>query len=264
MGRKGIELYSFKEIEKIKKACQVVAEILQIVAENIKPGISAWDIEMLVREEAKKRGARPAFLNYKPPFSDVRYPAATCISINDEVVHGLPRKDKIIKEGDLVSVDFGAIIDGYAGDSAITVAVGKVDEDKMRLLEATKKALERAIEKAVAGNWMSDIVNAIHSTAEEYGVYPIQKYGGHGIGKRVHEEPFVPNNRKDLGKKDIKLRQGMVIAIEPMFSLGTEETVQDGDGWTVKTKDGSYSAHFEHTVAITKKGPIVLTRLENG
>ena len=259
--KKGIELYSRKEIEKIRRACQIVAEILQIVAENIKPGITPWDIEMIVREETKKRGAKPAFLNYRPPFSNVRYPAATCISINEEVVHGLPKKDRVIEEGDLVSVDFGAIIDGYAGDSAITVAVGEIDEDKKRLMEATKRALDRAVEMARAGNWLSDIVEAIHSTAEEYGVYPVLKYGGHGIGKKVHEEPFVPNNRKDLGKKNVKLRQGMVIAIEPMFSLGTEETVHDGDGWTVKTKDGSPAAHFEHTVAITKEGPIVLTEI---
>ncbi len=259
--KKGIELYSNKEIEKIKKACQVVAEVLQVIAEQIKPGITPWDIEQIAREEAKKRGAKPAFLNYKPPFSDMRYPAATCVSINEEVVHGLPKKDRVIEEGDLVSVDFGAIIDGYAGDSAITVAVGNVDEEKRKLMEATRLALQRAVEQAFAGNWLSNLVEAVHSTAEEFGVYPVLKYGGHGIGKKVHEEPFVPNNRKDLGKKDIKLRRGMVIAIEPMFALGTEETVHDSDGWTVKTKDGSPSAHFEHTVAITKEGPLVLTEL---
>ncbi|RLJ69817.1 methionyl aminopeptidase [Hydrogenivirga caldilitoris] len=259
--KRGIELYSDKEIEKIEKACKVVAEVLHAVAENVKPGITAWDIEMIAREEAKKRGAKPAFLNYKPPFSNVSYPAATCVSINEEVVHGLPKKERVIEEGDLVSVDFGAIIDGYAGDSAITVAVGNVDADKKRLMEATKLALERAVQKAAPGNWLSDIVEAVHSTAEEYGVYPVLRYGGHGIGKKVHEEPFIPNNRKDLGKKNVKLRRGMVIAIEPMFALGTEETVHDGDGWTVKTKDGSPSAHFEHTVAITKEGPKVLTEI---
>ncbi len=259
--KRGIELYSNKEIEKIRRACQIVAEVLQAVAENIKPGITAWDIEMIAREETKKRGAKPAFLNYRPPFSNVSYPAATCVSINEEVVHGLPKKGRVIEEGDLVSVDFGAIIDGYAGDSAITVAVGDVGADKKRLMEATKLALERAVEKASPGNWLSDIVEAVHSTAEEYGVHPVLKYGGHGIGRKVHEEPFVPNNRKDLGKKNVKLRRGMVIAIEPMFALGTEETVHDGDGWTVKTKDGSPAAHFEHTVAITKDGPVVLTEI---
>jgi len=259
--RKGIELYSFKEIERIKTACRVVAEVLQVVAENIKPGISTWDIEMIAREESRKRGAKPAFLNYKPPFSKVGYPAATCISINDEVVHGLPKREKVIREGDLVSVDFGAIINGYAGDSAITVAVGEAGEEKQRLLNATRTALERAVEKAVAGRWLSEVVEAIHGTAEEFGVYPVLKYGGHGIGRRIHEEPFVPNNRKDLGGKDVKLKQGMVIAIEPMFALGTEETVQDGDGWTVRTKDGSPAAHFEHTVAVTREGPVILTEI---
>jgi len=259
--KKGIELYSFKEIEKIRRACQIVAEVLRTIAENIKPGITAWDIEMIARDETKKRGGKPAFLNYKPPFHRESYPAATCVSINDEVVHGLPKKDRVIKEGDLVSVDFGVIIDGYAGDSAITVAVGEVGEDEKRLMKATKIALERAVEQAVAGNWLSGLVETIHSTAEEFDVFPILRYGGHGIGKRVHEEPFVPNNRKDLSGKDVKFRQGMVIAIEPMFALGTEETIHDSDGWTVKTKDGSPSAHFEHTVAITKKGPMVLTEI---
>ncbi len=259
--KRGIELYSAKEIEKIRRACQIVAEVLSIVAESVKPGISAWDIEMIAREEAKKRGGKPAFLNYRPPFAPDPYPAATCVSINDEVVHGLPKKERLIKEGDLVSVDFGVIIDGYAGDSAITVAVGEIDEDKKRLMEATKVALDRAVNEAYAGNWLSRLVETIHSTAEEYGVFPVQKYGGHGIGKKVHEEPFVPNNRKDLHKKDVKFKRGMVIAIEPMFALGTENTYHDGDGWTVKTSDGSPSAHFEHTVAITKEGPLVLTEL---
>ncbi len=259
--RKGIELYSFKEIERIRRACQIVAEVLHILAENVKPGVTPWDLEMIAREETKKRGAKPAFLNYRPPFHRDPYPAALCVSINDEVVHGLPKKDRVIEEGDLVSIDFGVIIDGYAGDSAITVPVGRITEDRERLMRATKEALERAVAKAKAGNWLSEIVETIHSTAEEYGVYPVLRYGGHGIGRKVHEEPFVPNNRKDLGKKDVKLRQGMVIAIEPMFALGTEETIQDGDGWTVRTKDGSPSAHFEHTVAVTKDGPMILTEI---
>jgi len=256
-----IELYSTREIEKIKRASQVVAEVLHIVAENVKPGVSTWDLEMIAREETKKRGAKPAFLGYKPPFSNVRYPAALCISINDEVVHGLPKKEKIIKEGDVVSIDFGAILDGYAGDSAITVIAGKGSEEAEKLLKATKEALYNAIEKAIPGKKVGDITHAIHETAQKYGVRTILRYGGHGVGRRVHEEPFVPNNIKDIGKKNPRLRQGMVIAIEPMLSLGTEETVEDGDGWTVKTKDGSLAAHFEHTVAITKKGPVILTEL---
>ncbi|GAB6065039.1 type I methionyl aminopeptidase [Aquifex pyrophilus] len=256
-----IELYSNREIEKIKRAAKVVAEVLHIVAENVKPGVSTWDLEMIAREETKKRGAKPAFLGYKPPFSDVSYPAALCISVNDEVVHGLPKKEKVIKEGDVVSIDFGAILDGYAGDSAITVIAGKGSPEAEKLLKATKEALYNAIEKAIPGKKVGDITRAIQETAERYGFKTIQRYGGHGVGRRVHEEPFIPNNLKDVGKKNPRLRQGMVIAIEPMLSLGTEETVEDGDGWTVKTKDGSLAAHFEHTVAITKKGPIILTEL---
>lgn len=259
-----IELYSFKEIEKIKKACQVVVEVLEAIAEHIKPGISTYDIDMIAREETKKRGARPAFLNYKPPFSKVSYPASMCVSVNSAIVHGLPKKDQIIKEGDLVSLDFGAIIDGYAGDSAITVPVGKVGQKEETLLRATKEALEEAVKVCVPGNWVSDITRAIHRTAEKYGVFPVRGLGGHGIGKRVHEDPFIPNNLKDMEKRDVKLRQGMVIAIEPMFAIGTEETALDGDGWTVHTADKSPSAHFEYTVAITKDGPIVLTEFSHG
>ncbi|MGC8852577.1 MAG: type I methionyl aminopeptidase, partial [Hydrogenobacter sp.] len=175
-----VELYSLKEIEKIRKACLVVVEVLQRVAEQIKPGISTYDIDMIAREESKKRSARPAFLNYRPPFSKTPYPAAICVSINSAVVHGLPKKDQIIKEGDLVSLDFGAIIDGYAGDSAITVAVGKVGQKEEMLLKATKEALEEAVKMCVPGRWVSDITRAVHSTAQKYGVYPVRGLGGHG------------------------------------------------------------------------------------
>jgi methionyl aminopeptidase len=259
-----VELYSFKEIEKIRKACFVVVEILERVAEQIKPGISTYDIDMIAREESKKRGARPAFLNYKPPFSKTPYPSAICVSVNSAVVHGLPKKDQIIKEGDLVSLDFGAIIDGYAGDSAITVAVGKVGQKEELLLKATKEALEEAVKVCVPGRWVSDITRAIHETAQRYCIYPVRGLGGHGIGRRVHEEPFIPNNLKDMDRRDTKLKQGMVVAIEPMFALGTEDTVLDTDGWTVHTADKSLSAHFEYTVAITKDGPMVLTEFSNG
>ncbi len=256
-----VELYSFREIEKIKRACCVVVEVLMAVSENIKPGITGYDIDMIARDEVRKRGGKPAFLNYKPPFSNRGFPASICVSINEEVVHGLPKKNKPFREGDLVSLDFGVIIDGYAGDAAITVPVGNISEEDKKLLTATKEALNRAVDNCVAGNWMSDIVEAIHSTAERYGVYPVRNYGGHGIGKKVHQEPFVPNHRKDMGKTNLRLRQGLVIAIEPMFSTGTEETITAQDGWTVITKDGSKSAHFEYTVAITENGPLVLTEI---
>jgi len=256
-----LELYSQREIEKIRKASQVVAEVLARVAEMVKPGVSTWDLEMTARKVAERLGAKPAFLGYKPPFSEESYPAALCISVNEEVVHGLPREDKVLKEGDLVSIDFGAFVDGYAGDSAVSVIAGKGSPTAEELLKATKEALYRAIEEALPGKRIGDITMAIHRTAEEHGFKTILRYGGHGVGRKIHQEPFVPNNPKDIGKKNPRLRQGMVIAIEPMLAVGTEETVEDGDGWTVRTKDGSLAAHFEHTVAVTKKGPIILTEL---
>ena len=263
-----VELYSFKEIEKIKRACDAVVDVLETVSQHIKPGISSWDLEAIARERCKELGVKPAFLNYKPPFGKRSYPAALCVSINSAVVHGLPKKDEIIKEGDLVSIDFGAALGGYYGDSAITVPVGDITEDQSRLLKATKEALDYASQACVAGNWLSDITNAIKEVADKYNVYPVRSLGGHGIGRKVHEDPFVPNNLKDLdGKfvKDIKLRQGMVLAIEPMLALGTEEVInEDSDGWTVRTKDRSPSAHFEYVVAVLKDRPLILTEFRNG
>jgi len=261
-----VELYSFKEIEKIKRACDVVVEVLQAVAKAVRPGISAYELDMIAREETKKRGAKPAFLNYKPPFSDERFPASLCVSINEAVVHGLPKKEQIIKEGDIVSLDFGAYVDGYAGDSAITIAVGEVSKEKEMLMKATKEALQEAVKACVPGNWVSDIVDAIYRVAKKYGVYPLKNLGGHGIGRKVHEDPFIPNHPATLAqeKRDYKLRQGMVLAIEPMLSLGTEEIAHDEDRWTVITADKSPSAHYEYVVAVTKQGPIVLTEFKDG
>ncbi len=261
-----VELYSFKEIEKIKRACSVVVEVLEAVAKAVRPGISAYELDMIAREEVKKRGAKPAFLNYKPPFSKESYPASLCVSVNEAVVHGLPKKELIIKKGDIVSLDFGAYLDGYAGDSAITVAVGEVSKEKELLMKATREALEEAVKVCVPGNWVSDIVDAIYKVAKKYGVYPLKNLGGHGIGRKVHEEPFIPNHPQTLlqERKDYKLRQGMVLAIEPMLALGTDEIDHDGDGWTVITADRSPAAHYEYVVAITKQGPIVLTEFNHG
>ncbi len=262
----GIELYSFKEIERIKRACDVVVEVLQVVAKAVRPGISTYELDQIAREEAKKRGAKPAFLNYKPPFSDEKFPASLCVSVNEAVVHGLPKREQIIKEGDIVSLDFGAYVDGYAGDSALTVAVGEISKEKEMLMRATKEALEEAVKVCVPGNWVSDIVDAIYRVAKKYGLYPLKNLGGHGIGRKVHEDPFIPNHPDTLKreKKDYKLRQGMVVALEPMLSLGTEEISHDGDRWTVITADKSPAAHYEYVVAITKQGPIVLTEFKDG
>ncbi|WP_448584321.1 type I methionyl aminopeptidase [Thermocrinis sp.] len=263
MDKKQVELYSLKELEKIKRACDVVVEVLEEVAKHVKPGVSTYELDLIARDLVKKRGARAAFLNYKPSFSKTPYPAALCVSVNAAVVHGLPKKHIVIQEGDLVSLDFGAILDGYAGDSAITVPVGKVSEDKERLLKATKEALEEAVKACVPGNWLSDITKAIKRVADKYGVYPVKNLGGHGIGRKVHEPPFVPNNLEDFKhERDIKLRAGMVLAIEPMLALGTSDITHDGDQWTVLTADGSPSAHYEYVVAITKEGPMVLTQFK--
>ncbi|MFN3599428.1 MAG: type I methionyl aminopeptidase [Aquificaceae bacterium] len=261
-----IELYSFKEIEKIKVACQVVVEVLEEVAKAVRPGISTYELDMIAKEATKRRGAKPAFLNYKPPFSNESFPASLCVSVNEAVVHGLPKKEEIIKEGDIVSLDFGAYVNGYAGDSAITVAVGQVSKEKEMLMKATKEALEEAVRVCVPGNWISDIVDAIYRVAKKYGVYPLKNLGGHGIGRKVHEDPFIPNHPINLiqEKRDYKLRQGMVLAIEPMLSLGTEEISHNGDRWTVITADRSPAAHYEYVVAVSKQGPIVLTEFKDG
>ncbi|MCS7262699.1 MAG: type I methionyl aminopeptidase [Aquificaceae bacterium] len=261
-----VELYSFKEIEKIRRACQVVVEVLQELARAVRPGLSTHELDLMAREEAKKRGAKPAFLNYKPPFSNEKFPASLCVSVNEAVVHGLPKREQVIKEGDIVSLDFGAYLEGYAGDSALTVAVGQVSKEKELLMNATKEALEEAVKVCVPGNWVSDIVEVIYRVAKRHGVYPLKNLGGHGIGRRVHEEPFIPNHPATLAqeRKDYKLRQGMVVAIEPMLSLGTEEIAHDGDRWTVITADRSPAAHYEYVVAITKQGPMVLTEFKNG
>ncbi len=259
-------MYSFKEIEKIKRACDVVVEVLQALVKHVKPGVSTYELDLIAREEAKKRGAKPAFLNYKPPFSNERFPASLCVSVNEAVVHGLPKREQIIKEGDIISLDFGAYVEGYAGDSALTVAVGEISKEKEMLMKATREALEEAVKVCVPGNWVSDIVEAIYKVAKKYGVYPLKNLGGHGIGRKVHEEPFIPNHPETLRreKKDYKLRQGMVVALEPMLSLGTEEIAHDGDRWTVITADKSPAAHYEYVVAITKQGPIVLTEFKDG
>lgn len=262
----GIELYSFKEIEKIKKACDVVVEVLRVVAGHVKPGVSTYELDLIAREEAKKRGAKPAFLNYKPPFSNEKFPASLCVSVNEAVVHGLPKREEVIREGDIVSLDFGAYLGGYAGDSALTIAVGNISREKEMLMKATREALQEAVRVCVPGNWVSDIVDAVNRVARKYGVYTLKNLGGHGIGRKVHEDPFIPNHPETFRqeKKDYKLRQGMVVALEPMLSLGTEEITHNGDRWTVITADRSPAAHYEYVVAITKQGPIVLTEFGDG
>jgi len=241
------------EIEKMRRSNAIVAEILAILKEAVKPGITTMELNELAEEICIKKGARPAFKGYR------NYPYSLCVSINEEVVHGLPSKKRYLQEGDIVSLDFGVFYDGYYGDAAITVPVGKISANAKRLLEVTENALYKGIEQAREGRRVSDISAAIQTYVESHGYSVVRQFVGHGIGRSLHEDPQVPN----FGKpgKGAKLKVGMVLAIEPMVNEGTYEVEILPDGWTAVTKDRKLSAHFEHTVAITKNGPEILSKI---
>jgi methionyl aminopeptidase len=245
-----IELKSKKEIETMRKAGRVVAQTLDMIAAHIQPGVSTEQLDFLVEDFILSNGAIPAFKNYHG------FPASTCISIDDEVVHGIPGARKL-RQGEIVSVDVGAIVDGFYGDGARTYPVGKVSEQKLRLLELTEKCLEAGIEQARAGNRLGAISAAVQKVAETNGLGVVRQLVGHGIGRQMHEEPQVPNFGKS--NEGPLLKAGMVLAIEPMINAGTYDVKTMPDGWTVVTADGQPSAHFEHTVAITEGDPDILT-----
>ena len=248
-----ISLKSKKELAFMKEAGSIVADVMKTVISNVKPGITTKELDKIARKEIYALGAKPAFLGY------LGFPACFCISINDEIVHGIPSK-RILIEGDIVSIDGGVIVNGYYSDHAVTVPVGKVSKKLVDLIFDTKKSLYKGIEACYINNRVGDIGNAIESyiIPKKYGL--VREYVGHGIGKNLHENPQIPNfGIKETG---IQLNNGMVIAIEPMVNIGTEKTMLCEDGWTVKTVDGAASAHFEHTIAITEEGPIILT--DNG
>lgn len=248
-----IVLRTAREIEMMRKACQISAEALQVAGEAVKPGITTYEIDRIAYKYIKKQGAEPNFLNYNG------FPATACISINDEVIHGIPSKKRVLKEGDIVSIDLGAKVNGYNGDNAATFAVGNITESAKRLCDTTRESLYKAIEQAVAGNRIGDIGFAVQSYCEERGFSVVREYTGHGIGTHLHEDPSVPNyGTQGRGQR---LLPGMIIAIEPMINEGSKAVKCLPDGWTVKTLDGKLSAHFEHTVAITKGEPIILTKL---
>lgn len=248
-----IVLRTAKEIDAMRKACIISAEALQIAGEAVKPGITTYEIDQIAYRYIKKQGAEPNFLNYNG------YPATACISINDEVIHGIPSKTRVLKEGDIVSIDLGAKIDGYNGDNAATFACGVVSDEAKRLCDATRESLYKGIEQAVAGGRIGDIAYAIQSYCEERGFSVVREYTGHGVGTNLHEDPSVPNY--GTPGRGQRLLPGMTLAIEPMINMGTKAIKCLPDGWTVKTLDGKLSAHFEHTVAITKGEPIILTKL---
>lgn len=251
-----IYLKTREEIDKMRSASQVVVEALEKLRENVAPGVSTWDLDRMAEELALKKGAKPAFKGY----SD--YPASVCFAVNEEVVHGIPSKKKILMEGDIVGLDFGVNLEGYYGDSAITVPVGDVSSLAHKLLAVTEESLRRGIAAACPGNRLYDISGAIQSYVEAEGFSIVRSFVGHGIGKKLHEDPQVPNFVPENGSngKGIKLKPGMVIAIEPMVNVGRPDIRILSDGWTAVTVDGTLSAHFEHTVAVTEEGPLVLTQ----
>lgn len=237
----------------MRAANLIVAEVLGILGEKAAPGASTMDLERMAEEETKKRKARPAFKGYKG------YPFCLCTSINSEVVHGMPSPGKVLKAGDILSIDFGVQHEGFFGDSAITVPIGNVAPDAQRLIDATKASLEAAIENAREGNRLYDISAAVQRSVEREGFSVVREFVGHGIGRSLHEAPQVPNF--GLPGRGVRLKAGMVLAIEPMINMGGYEVRILDDGWTAVTADGSLSAHFEHTVAITPGGPYVLSRI---
>jgi len=243
------------EIEKMKVAGQIVARVLKRLSAMVEPGITTGDLDYEAERMIRDAGAYPTFKGYNG------YTASICASINDEVVHGIPGKRKL-REGDIIGIDCGATYQGYVGDSAVTVPVGNVSEQVKRLMETTRQSLYKAIEKCQVGNRLGDVCNAVQAYVEPLGYSVVRNYCGHGIGRAMHEEPQVPNyGRAGTGPV---LREGLVIAIEPMINLGRHDVKVLSDGWTVITMDGQPSAHFEHTVAITQEGPQILTLLEDG
>lgn len=247
-----IILKSSQEIEKIREAGKIVAEALNLAGEVIKPGITTWEINSHIEKAIVKHKAYPSFKNYNG------FPAASCISPNCVVVHGIPSKKVILREGDIVSVDVGAYLNGYHADAARTYPVGNISKEAQKLIDVTKQCFMRGAEMAVHGNRIGDIGFAVQSLAEENGYGVVRELVGHGVGKNLHEEPDIPNfGNAGRGKR---LCNGMVIAIEPMINLGSKDVDFDReDGWTVRTHDRALSAHYENTVAITPSGPVLLT-----
>jgi methionyl aminopeptidase len=247
-----IQLKSPAEIAKLREVNLVVADVLDQLEAAAAPGMTTWELNEIADRRLKHHKADSAFLGYHG------YPAVLCTSVNEVVVHGIPRKDVVLKEGDLLSIDFGCFKDGWCGDSARTVPIGKVSAKAQALMTATKESLDKAIAQCVPGNRLGDIGWAVQSHVEPKGYSVVRQFVGHGIGRAMHEEPHVPNYGE--AGKGRRLSAGLVVAIEPMINAGTPEVVVEDDGWTAVTKDGSLSAHFEHSVAITDDGPIVLSR----
>src|SRR4051795_7860263 len=240
------------ELEKMRRSGHIVRQVLEATRAIVAPGVSTMDLERVAEKKILEMGAVSAFKGYHD------YPRVLCTSINDEIVHGIPSENRVLQAGDIVSIDCGVVLDGYYGDSAITVPVGNgVPPDVQKLLDVTRESLERGIEAARVGNTVGDVGAAVQQVVEANGFSVVREFVGHGIGTKLHEDPQVPNY--GTPGHGARLRDGMVLAIEPMVNAGRPETRLLNDKWTAVTEDGSYSAHFEHCVAVTKNGPVVLT-----
>ncbi len=251
MPRERIELRSADEVARIRDACAIVRDVLAEVAEAVEPGVTTGEIDRLAEALTEARGAKPAFKGYHG------YPAVLCISLNDEVVHGIPSPGRRLRSGDIVGLDFGVVYRGWFGDSAVTVPVGKISASARRLLDTTREALGAGIDAVRPDGRLGDVGAAVQRHVEAKGYSVVRDFVGHGIGRKLHEPPQVPNF--GAPRSGPRLRPGMVLAIEPMVNAGGPDVRVLGDGWTAVTVDGSLSAHFEHTVAVTEDGPAVLT-----
>ena len=236
-----------RELSKMKDACRISAEALRVAGEAVKPGVTTYEIDTVIRKYIEKQGATPSFLGYGG------FPASACISVNNVVIHGIPSKKHVLKEGDIVSVDVGAYYEGFHGDNAFTFPCGKISAEAQALLNATQESLYEGIKKALAGNRVGDIGSAVQEYVEARSYSVVRDFVGHGVGAKLHEDPSVPNY--GTPGRGVRLIPGMTIAIEPMVNAGTYEVSVLDDEWTTVTKDGRLSAHFEHTIAITSDGP---------
>ena len=240
-----------REIEIMKSAGRIASKALKLAGEAVEPGVSTLEIDNIVRKYIESQGARPSFLNYGG------FPASACISVNNVVIHGIPSRDSIIKSGDIVSIDVGAFFEGFHGDNAATFACGEISQEAQNLLDATRESLYEGINMARVGNRIGDIANAVQRYVEARSYSVVRDFVGHGVGAKLHEEPSVPNY--GTPGRGVRLLSGMTIAIEPMINAGTYEVEVLDDEWTTVTVDGKLSAHFEHTIAITPDGPLILT-----
>lgn len=255
-----ITLRSKREIELLRKAGAIVAEVLLKLKEIAVAGVSTAELNAVAEEMAAKCGAATLFKGVKSPFAKRPFPAAICASLNEQVVHGIPSKKTVLKQGDIISVDFGVRLNGYCGDAAVTIPIGRIDAQRQNLVDTTRKVLDIAVEQIKPGVKWSSVAGQMQRCAESVGLSVVREFVGHGIGTQMHEDPKVQNFvDRDLLKNDIILAEGMILAVEPMINMGTADVVTLNDGWTVATKDSAPSAHFEHTIAVTRNGSDVLT-----